>query len=203
MKVGVWMAVGLMAAALPACAEEPAGTAPTAPASPAVVIPGGVVTDLVTLQAKVLAVDLATRKVTLEKPNGNKVTLTVDKSAVNLPQVKVGDIVQVDYLDSVAISVVGPGETPSAEGGGLVAVAPKGQMPGGIVAHSIQVSAQILKIKAKQRKVLLKWPDGSTKWIKAGPQVEHFDRLKVNDQVVITYTEAVAIDVRPPAPKSS
>jgi hypothetical protein len=203
MKVGRWMAVGLIAAALPAYAEESAGSPQAAPASPATVIPGAVVTDLVTIQAKVLAIDLADRKVTLEKPNGRKVTLTVDKSAVNLPQVKVGDIVQMDYLESVAISVVGPGETPEAEGGGMVAVAPRGQKPGGIVAHSVQVTAQILKIKAKQRKVLLKWPDGTTKWIKAGPAVKHFDRLKVNDQVVVTYTEAVAIDVKPPAPKSS
>jgi hypothetical protein len=202
MKVGCWMAVGLLAVALPVGAEEAAGGSAAAPASPATVIPGGVVTDLVTIQAKVVAIDLADRKVTLEKPDGSKVTLTVDKSAVNLPQVKVGDVVQVDYLESVAISVVGPGETPTAEGGGLVAVAPKGQMPGGIVAHSVQVTAQILKIKPKQRKVLLKWPDGSTKWIKAGPQVKHFDKLKVNDQVVVTYTEAVAIDVRPPAKSS-
>jgi hypothetical protein len=202
MKVGCWVAVGLMAAALPVyAAEESAGTAPAAPASPAVVVPGGVVTNLVTLQAKVVAIDLADRKVTLEK-NGKKVTLTVDKSVVNLPQVKVGDLVQVHYLDSVAISVVGPGETPTVQGGGMVALAPKGQMPGGIVAKSVQVTAKILKIKPKKRKVLLEWPDGSKRWIKAGQQVEHFDKLKVHDQVVVTYTEAVAIDVQPPAPKS-
>ena len=54
-----------------------------------------------TITATVEALDLANRMVTLRGPQGNVVSLRVDESVKNLPQVKVGDQVVANYYVSL------------------------------------------------------------------------------------------------------
>ena len=65
--------------------------------------PGAMAGELITLTATVEAIDLEKRLVTLKGPEGNTVTLKGDEQARNLSQVKVGDQVQAEYLQSVAL----------------------------------------------------------------------------------------------------
>jgi len=70
--------------------------------------PEGVVVNTTELTATVEAIDYAKRTVTLKGPEGNSVTLKVDKSAKNFKNVKKGDQVVARYTEAVAISVQKP-----------------------------------------------------------------------------------------------
>ena len=65
---------------------------------------------LVTVTAKVEAVDQAKREVTLKGPLGNVVTFVVDERVKRLKEVKVGDEVTADYYVSLAGELRAPTE---------------------------------------------------------------------------------------------
>jgi hypothetical protein len=69
--------------------------------------PGGVVADTVEITAKVVSVDSAKRKVTLELPDGSMKTVKAGKK-VDLSGTKPGDNVTVQHTESVAITVEKP-----------------------------------------------------------------------------------------------
>jgi lipoprotein-anchoring transpeptidase ErfK/SrfK len=66
--------------------------------------------NVATTTAKVLAVDLKTRMVKLRSLEGKPFTIRVGKEAVNLPQVRVGDTVEVTYAQSLEVRMAEPGE---------------------------------------------------------------------------------------------
>ena len=69
--------------------------------------PGGMVVRETTLTAKVTAVDRKKQTVTLEGPQGGKVTLKVEDPA-NLELAKVGKLVVATYREAVSIAVQKP-----------------------------------------------------------------------------------------------
>ena len=99
-------------------------------------------TLLVTVTAKVEAIDQAKREVTLKGPLGNVVTFVVDERVKRLNEVSVGDEVTADYYVSLAGELRAPTEdekkTPlTILAGG--ARAPKGTSPaaGGLRAFKV------------------------------------------------------------------
>ena len=184
------LAVGLQAAAQTA---EHTTTIARAPSSER---PGGIIVDKLTVTAEVKAIDYAKRTVDLLLPNGETRSLTVSEEAVNFPQVKVGDKVDVAYVESLAIAVLGPAEAPITGERGTVALAPEGTKPGGIAVATQSVTARVTAIDQATRMVTLTGPNG-TRTIKAGPDVKRLAEIKDGDQVTMQYTEALALDVRP------
>ena len=71
--------------------------------------PSGMVVRDTTITARVTAVDKKKQTVTLEGPQGGKVTLDVDDPA-KLEQAKVGHLVEATYREAVSISVQKPGK---------------------------------------------------------------------------------------------
>jgi hypothetical protein len=69
--------------------------------------PAGLVMRDVTLTAKVAAIDKKKQTVTLEGPQGGKVTLKVQDPA-NLERARVGNLVEATYREAVSISVEKP-----------------------------------------------------------------------------------------------
>ena len=64
--------------------------------------------SLITLNATVTAVNQETREVTLKGADGNELAITVGEEVKNLPQVEVGDQLEVAYYESVNVEVLGP-----------------------------------------------------------------------------------------------
>ena len=149
------------------------------------------------MQATVTAIDLKTRMVTLKGPEGNETTIHVDKRARNLPQVKVGDVVKVAYVQQVAWQVRKPGEgAPSSdvEAEQAAVRAEPGQKPAGAVGQRVTFTATIEAIDLAKGTVTLKGPQGNSQTIKARNPA-NLKKVKVGDLVDITYTEVVAIKV--------
>ena len=170
------------------------------PAQPAQIVDGAMTADVVTVKAKVNAVDMAKREVTLTGPLGRTVVLKVDDRVKNLAQVKAGDDLVLKYAEAVSLEVRKGGEagreksvttTPTV-------TAPAGAKPGAAMAQQERLTANVEQLDAKRQVALVQGPGGRYVEVKVkDPAV--FKALAVNDKVDLTFTEAVLIEVVPPA----
>lgn len=162
--------------------------------------PKGEISQTIELQATVTAIDQKTRMVTLKGADGKESTFYVDERARNLPQVKVGDVVKLTYVEALAWKVNKSHKTaPSPVVETAEARTPAGTKPGGAVAKRISITASIEAIDLANGTVTLKGPGGNSRTIKARNPA-NLKKVKVGDLVDITYAEFVALKVEP-APK--
>jgi NMD protein affecting ribosome stability and mRNA decay len=151
--------------------------------------------NLVTATATVEAIDLQKRVVTLKGPKGNVFDVTVGEAARNLPQLKVGDLVKVKYYESIAFRIVKPGEgVAGVEEMETLERAKKGEKPGGLTARLVTITATITAIDKKEHMVTLRGPQGKSVTVKA-ENPKNLAKVKVGDEVEITYSKALAISV--------
>ena len=161
--------------------------------------PGAVASRIVTVQATVEAINYKSRMVTLRGPKGNVVTMHVDERARNFPQIKVNDLVEAEYYESVALYVQKhDGSQPAAGEGSAVALAPLGEKPGVAAVDTTVVKATVIEIDYDARKVVLKVPDGRHVTLSVDKDAPNLGKVKQGDQVVAQYTQALAISVRKP-----
>jgi len=160
-------------------------------------VPGGGVVATYELTASVAAIDKASRKVTLVDAAGIKKTVKAGPEVINFDQIRVGDQLKITATEELVVYVAGAGEPPSDGGAQLVALAPKGAKPGGIMAETTRVTAKVTAIDADQHKAALQFEDGTTRIVAVRPDVD-LSKRKVGDTVVIRITEALAIQVAKP-----
>ncbi|MDG4553835.1 MAG: hypothetical protein P9E24_06260 [Candidatus Competibacter sp.] len=172
---------------------EKASAAPQAAAS----APAIADSETVTMTATVQAVDLKNRVVTLKQKGGQPFTVHVSEEARNLPQVRVGDRVVVKYTEAVAVRINRDttGGITSRKDTVSGSRAPLGQKPAGSMRNTVEIIANILAIDPKTRKITFQGPE-RTLTVKA-PADANLGRLDVGDQVLLTYTEELAISVEP------
>lgn len=192
-----------------ACTTDPKKSADAAPASGVKSAEVATVSDkgdaasaveLSSISAKVVALDLATRTITLEGPAGKTLAVEAGNKVRNLDQVKVGDIVTVDYYDGLLAQLNAPG-APTDEVAMMDAAvrAAKGDRPGGGVASSVTATVTIEFIDNFRHVVQFKGPAGNLTvlQVKRPEFREMLKNLKVGDTVNLTYFEALAVSVRP------
>ena len=171
-----------------------------AAAQPAQIIDGAMAADVTTVKAKVNAVDLAKREVTVTGPLGRTVVLKVDERVKNLPQVKAGDELVLKYAEAVSLDVRKGGEAGREK---VVTTTPPmtaapGAKPGVAAARQERWTANVEQLDAKRQVALVQGPGGRYVEVKVkDPAV--FKTLAVNDKVDLTFTEAVLIEVVAPA----
>lgn len=157
-------------------------------------------TNVVTVTATVQAIDYKKRNVTLLGPEGDTLTINAGPEVRNLDQVKRGDLVVVGYEESIALKLKKPGEAePEAAVAEVTERANPGEKPAAAAADAVTVTAKIVKIDKKTKRVTLKGPEGNTAVV-AVKDPARLERVKVGDLVEITYTQALAISVEA-APK--
>ena len=189
--IAVMMAITLASCATTETADKTTGSEMAQPPKP-----GVVAVEVTEWTATVKSVDYAKKTVVLERDGK---TATVDASyAKRLDEIKPGDVVKVAHIEEIAIYVRKAEQGPMASEARTVELAPKTQGPGGIMTETKQVVANVEAIDYTQRTITLQRPDGSVKTFKVSDAVEKFDQIKKGDQVVLEYTEAIAISVEKP-----
>jgi hypothetical protein len=142
-------ALALLPAALFAftsCSSAPKGPNVTQTTTVIQTRDGAMIVDSVTLIASVTAIDAATRQLTLTSSNGFQKTITAGKSVINFDQIKVGDQVNVRATEEFAVFLRPAGTQRSAGEGAVVALAPRGSMPGGLAVSTQEVTAKITAV---------------------------------------------------------
>ena len=147
------------------------------------------------VSAVVEAIDHETRVVTVRKTDGEEVTFTASTEARNLDQVSVGDILVVEYVETVSIEVMeNDGFEPEAIEAAALARTEKGEMPGVAAMAASVVISTVEEINLEANTFKLKGPDGVVnEYVARNP--DNLKRSAVGDLVVITVTEAIAITV--------
>jgi len=147
---------------------------------------------------KVQAIDLASRQVTVEGANGKPVTFQFTEKAKALPNLKVGDTVDIYVTRAVAYVLntdVGGAPKMSDESGSIRATQANPN-PGGEAFRQVKVTSQIKKIDLKTHEVSLLPPEGKLQVVKVeNPDLQaRMKNLKVGQTVDAIYTEVLRVE---------
>jgi Cu/Ag efflux protein CusF len=182
--------------AFSSCSTEPRGEgAGFAAIQPGV--PVGIRVDTYKETATVTGIDKATRKVTLVTKDGAKSTVKCGPEVANFAQIEVGDQVKATVTEQLVVFVRQPGEPAGDGAASVVALAPIGAKPGGVMANIEEITAKVKAIDLKHRKATLLFLDGTSHTFKVRPDVD-MTKHAVGDEVVFRATEAVAVSVEKP-----
>jgi hypothetical protein len=159
-----------------------------------------VATRNVKVSAKVKAVDVAARTLTLEVKGSQPETIKVPPEVKRLNEIAPGDVVAVEVEQGLLLEYQPVGTesvTPAAVvAGGRTGA---GAAPGGAAAAGIQATVTVTAIDQHSRVVTFQDSYGEAYQVKAGPGLA-IEKLKVGDRLLATYVEAVAIQVQKAAP---
>ena len=140
----------------------------------------------------VVDIDREKRIVIVRGPQGREVSINVPPEAQNLDQVQPGSRFKVVYLESVAVSIR-KGGAASSSAGRTVKLAPKGDVPGGMVVNMLQIAGVVESIDYGSRLVSVRGPEGKLLSIVAGDDVENLEQIKTGDVISLEYTESLAM----------
>ncbi|MCU0976784.1 MAG: hypothetical protein MUC71_10820 [Steroidobacteraceae bacterium] len=192
MRIATLIAAGLLASvALPANAQAPAAEGTLAVATE----PGrAIAVATVEVSATVKAIDKATRDITLEDAKGKASTVTAGPEVRNFDQIAVGDIVTVNYLESLELQLLkghqAPVQRQDSAGGGAAEL---GQKPAAGVAREVHAIGNVVAVDAATQTITVEGPQRTVELKLQDP--EQFKLVEVGDQVEATYTQALAISV--------
>jgi hypothetical protein len=157
----------------------------------------------ITARAKVQAIDVAAREVTLVGPEGNVFTLHAGDAVRNLDKIKVGDTVVATYYASIMLVLSVPGtQVPDNQVDAARARAAKGQMPAGALATRVIVTGTVVGVDLANHTISLVNPSGGkvqTFGVTDPRQQAALKRVKVGDSLTAIGTEAFAIALEPVA----
>jgi hypothetical protein len=189
----VLLAALALSAALPAAAQKPDVTGGTAVASE----PGkAAAVRAIKVTAQVMAIDKATRTLTLKGPDGNTVDVVAGEEVKNFPQIKLGDFLVVEIVQSLALELrkTKGGEAISAREGAVTAK--PGERPAAAAGREITAIAKVTAVDPKAKTISLKGPRGNVVKLNV-ENPEQFKVVKAGDEVQVTYTEAAAVSIEP------
>lgn len=151
---------------------------------------------------KVLAVDAANYQVTIEGLDKKPIPLQLTDQAKALPNLKVGDNVDIQVLRSVAYVLdTQVGGAPKVSDEAMTIRATKDNPnPGGEAVRQVKVTSKITQIDLKTHEVTLMPPEGKVKVLKVEDPAlqERMKKLQVGQTVEATYTEILKIKTSSP-----
>lgn len=153
--------------------------------------------DEIEVDARVQKIDLKSRKVTLMGPEGNLMTITAGDGVKRLNEIKVGDIVAVEYSTYMAAELRKP--TAAEEKEPLIIIAdagkaPAGMPPGAEVGAIVQAVVSIEIINRPFSTVTIKGPRGNYVTIPVEDE-ELLTEVKVGQKIIMTYAESIAVSL--------
>ncbi len=200
MRSIVFSLVATALAALPAVAQQPAK--PDMKGATIVASEPGraVAVRTAEVSAQVVSIDKKTRTVGLKGPNGKVAEVVAGDDVKNFDQIKIGDYVFVRFLQSLALELQKTKQTATGISVNETAVkAQPGQRPAVGAAREVTALAKVSAVDPKASTISLTGPRGNTVTLDVQNR-DHFKVVKVGDDVLVTYTEAVAVSVEPGKP---
>ena len=157
---------------------------------------GGVEVETTSVSVTIMGVNYAQHTLTLSMPGGLK-TFKVSKEVANFDQIRAYDKVKVTLVEALAVFLRKSSDPASAGETEMVALAPKGALPGVVMADAKEVTAKITSLNRKNRTATLLFVDGEKRVVKVNRSVD-LSGVRVGDNVTARLTEALAIVVEKP-----
>jgi len=141
----------------------------------------------------VTAIDKPNRAVTVKNAAGETTTIQVSSDVKEFDSLKVGDKIDVDYTESIALQMMPPGTKRSSTEQAF-------SVPGG-AGRQMTVTAEVVKVDTANNTVTFKGPRGQKQTVNVtDPELQSkLPNLKPGQKMQIVYTESVATSVRPAA----
>jgi hypothetical protein len=151
-------------------------------------------TQTVTLSGTVETIDHDKRVVNIKTPDGKFETIDVPPEAKRFDEVKVGDKVSITYNNTVSARLKPPGEAP-VNTATRTSTAGQGERPGGTASQERVMTATITAIDKNASSITFTGPNG-WKYDRRIVDPTVLDKLKVGDQVDITWDTNVTVSVQ-------
>jgi hypothetical protein len=158
---------------------------------------GGVRAMAMEVEATVTAIDLETRQVTLQGPDGKTMTLTAKEEVVKLEDVSVGDILRATYLAALEGELREPTEEELAEPYVMIKDAGIGEVEGEPVVGAGRIIHAVCTIEGMNRllgTVTVVDPNGKIHVI-ADVEPEKMSGVTLGQTIVLTFREALALSL--------
>lgn len=201
MKTTSIVALALLAAAFagPAAAQRPdaaGGAAISSEPGKAKAVRTG------EISAKIVAIDRATRTLTLKGPQGNVLEVVAGNEIRNFDQIAVGDVVVVRYTQALALELrktkANSEDLTVREGS---TQAQPGERPSVAGERRVSAVAKVIDVDPQNSTITLRGPRGNVVVLDV-KNPDQFKVVKKGDQVDVTYVESIALSVEPaPAEK--
>jgi uncharacterized protein (DUF1501 family) len=160
-------------------------------------VPGGTVVETYELTATVTEIDVPARKVSLVTKDGTKETVKCPPEVINLDQIRVGDLAKLIVTSELTVAMADAATERITSANKIVALAPKGAKPGGVIIETQQYTATVTEIDLKRHQVTLRFPDGSSRTFNVREDVDLTQR-KVGEEVTFQVATATAISIEKP-----
>jgi cold shock CspA family protein len=151
--------------------------------------------QLIHSSATITGIDNTDRSVLIKASDGSENWVHVPESVAGFDRLKMGDKVNVDYYQSLAISLAPSGTKPSMSATQAGAV----DLGAGIQGREFRLSAKVVSVDQAADTVTFKGPKGRVRTVNVeDPALQSkLATLKPGQVVQFDYTEAVAADIRP------
>ena len=157
--------------------------------------PGEIVVQMVVSTAAVDAIDYEKRTVTFKLGDGTPQTFKAGQEERTFDQVKVGDLVNTAFVESITVSIRNSGAPPSAVETQTTLSAPNRGKSNGGAANALVFSGKVETVDHTHRTVTIKSPEGNMRILKVERNVTNFGLVKERDHVVVMSRELLAIMV--------
>lgn len=150
------------------------------------------------IKTEVTAIDQESRQVTVKGANDKPVTFQLTEKAKALPNLKVGDKVDIYVTRAVAyvLNTEVGGAPKASEESGTIRATQANPNPGGEAFRQVKVTSQIKKIDLKTHEVSLLPPEGKLQVVKVeNPDLQaRMKNLKEGQTVDAIYTEVLRVE---------
>ena len=152
---------------------------------------------LLSITAKVTAVDYDKREITLKGPLGNEETLIADPKVKRLKEIKVGDNITAEYYVSMAAELRKPTAEEEKEPLVVLDAAAKADEKTPPAAGALRRYKAVMTIEGLNRPaetLTLKGPLGRYHTVRV-QHPENLEKMHIGETIVVVFTEAQAISL--------
>jgi hypothetical protein len=157
------------------------------------------IAEAVELQGIVTAIDKTKREISIKGGSGNDLTITAGPQVKNFKQIKVGDLVTLNYIAALGLELKKGGgrlrERIESEQSGA---AKPGEKPAAGASRTVKVLADVTAVNAAAGTITLRGPQRSVDLVVKDREL--LKDVRVGDQIAATYEEAMVIAITPVAP---
>lgn len=154
----------------------------------------GVATTTTTVTARVAAIDAPSRRLDVLLADGRTLGLVAGREVRRLEQVRVGDVIDVAFVESLVLELrKGGGAAVARSEASDVRRGSSSLPPGAVRQSEVTIVADVVAIDPSAGTVTLRGPQATMALRIRDPR--QLARVKPGDQVQATYTEAVAVSI--------